>query len=123
MRLESWRAAKEQGTAAALAMVGSGEPYAAVPWFWSDQHDLSLQIAGLPDAAVTDVVRSRPDGVDVRFGLGRDGRLLAASAVGPGNAVAKDIRLAEMMIGNRAVPDPAALADAAVALKTLLRAG
>jgi 3-phenylpropionate/trans-cinnamate dioxygenase ferredoxin reductase component len=121
MRLESWRAAKDQGTAAANAMLGAGEPYGVVPWFWSDQHDLSLQIAGLPDAAVAEVVRTRPDGVEIRFGLGADGRLLAASAVGPGNTVAKDIRLAEMLIARRSVPDPAALADPAVALKTLLR--
>ena len=121
MRLESWRAAKDQGSAAALAMLGGTEPYAVVPWFWSDQHDLSLQIAGLPDAAATEVVRTRPDGVEIRFGLAAGGRLLAASAVGPGNAVAKDIRLAELMIARRATPDPAALADPAVALKTLLR--
>jgi 3-phenylpropionate/trans-cinnamate dioxygenase ferredoxin reductase component len=123
MRLESWRAAKDQGAAAARAMLGGDEPYAAVPWFWSDQHDMSLQIAGLPDAAATETVRSRADGVEIRFGLDTDGRLLAASAVGPGNSVAKDIRLAEMLIARRAAPDPAALADPAVALKTLLRTG
>jgi 3-phenylpropionate/trans-cinnamate dioxygenase ferredoxin reductase component len=121
MRLESWRAAKDQGRAAARAMLGGDEPYEVVPWFWSDQHDLSLQIAGLPDAAASEVVRSRPDGVEIRFGLGAGGRLLAASAVGPGNTVAKDIRLAEMLIARRAAPDPAALADPAVGLKTLLR--
>jgi 3-phenylpropionate/trans-cinnamate dioxygenase ferredoxin reductase component len=122
LRLESWRAARDQGDAAAAAMAGDGEPYAAVPWFWSDQHDLSLQIAGLPDAAAVEVVRSRSDGVDVRFGLDADGRLLAASAVGPGNSVAKDIRVAEMMIARRVVPDPDALADPAATLKSLLRA-
>jgi 3-phenylpropionate/trans-cinnamate dioxygenase ferredoxin reductase subunit len=59
--------------------------------------------------------------VAIRFGLGDDGRLLSAAAVGTGNAVAKDIRLAEMLIARRAVPDPATLADPAVPLKTLLR--
>jgi 3-phenylpropionate/trans-cinnamate dioxygenase ferredoxin reductase subunit len=56
----------------------------------------------------------------VLFHLGRDGRLLAASGIGAGNAVAKDIRLAEMLIGRRARPDPAVLVDPAVNLKRLL---
>jgi 3-phenylpropionate/trans-cinnamate dioxygenase ferredoxin reductase subunit len=121
IRLESWRAAQEQGAAAARSMLGGPEPYAAVPWFWSDQHDLSLQVTGLTDAAVGEAVRLRPDGVELWFGLGAEGRLLAAAGVGPGNAVAKDVRLAEMLIARRAVPDPAALADPAVPLKSLLR--
>jgi 3-phenylpropionate/trans-cinnamate dioxygenase ferredoxin reductase subunit len=56
----------------------------------------------------------------VLFHLGPDGRLLAASGIGAGNAVAKDIRLAEMLIARRAHPDPAALADPVVNLKRLL---
>lgn len=121
IRLEAWRNAQDQGRAVARHMLGDGQPFAAVPWFWSDQFDLTLQIAGLPDAAALEVVRERPDGVTIRFGLGDDGRLLSAAAVGTGNAVAKDIRPAEMLIARRAVPDPATLADPAVPLKTLLR--
>ncbi len=119
LRLESWRAAQEHGTAAARAMLGAAEPYAGVPWFWSDQHDLSLQVAGLADAAAGEVVRVRPDGVEIWFGLDANGRLVAAAGVGPGNAVARDIRLAEMLIARRAAPDPMMLADPAVALKSL----
>jgi 3-phenylpropionate/trans-cinnamate dioxygenase ferredoxin reductase subunit len=119
LRLESWRAAQEHGTAAARAMLGAAEPYAGVPWFWSDQHDLSLQVAGLADAAAGEVIRVRPDGVEIWFGLDAGGRLVAAAGVGPGNAVARDIRLAEMLIARRAAPDPVMLADPAVALKSL----
>jgi len=121
LRLESWRAALEHGTAAARAMLGSAELYAGVPWFWSDQHDLSLQVTGLTSAVDHEVVRLRPDGVEIWFGLAAGGRLVAAAAASPGNAVARDIRLAEMLIAGRAVPEPAALADPAVALKSLLR--
>jgi len=67
------------------------------------------------------VVRARPDGVEIWFGLAGDGRLMAAAAAGPGNVVARDIRLAEMLIARRAAPDAAALADPAVALKSVLR--
>jgi 3-phenylpropionate/trans-cinnamate dioxygenase ferredoxin reductase subunit len=122
LRLESWRAAQEHGTAAARAMLGGAEPYAGVPWFWSDQHDVTLQVAGLAGDATAEVVRVRPDGVEIWFGLADGGRLIAAAAAGPGNAVARDIRLAEMLIARRAAPDRAALADPAVALKSLLRA-
>jgi 3-phenylpropionate/trans-cinnamate dioxygenase ferredoxin reductase subunit len=119
LRLESWRAAREHGAAAARAMLGATDPYAGVPWFWSDQHDLSLQVAGLTSAAVDEIVRVRPDGVEIWFGLDAGGRLVAAAGAGPGNAVARDIRLAEMLIARRAAPDPAVLADPAVTLKSL----
>ena len=46
---------------------------------------------------------------------------MAAAAAGPGNSVAKDIKLAEMLITRRAAPDPAALADPGVGLKSVLR--
>jgi 3-phenylpropionate/trans-cinnamate dioxygenase ferredoxin reductase subunit len=122
LRVESWRAALEHGAAAARAMLGTTEPYAGVPWFRSDQHDLSLQVAGLTSAAVTGVVRVRPDGVEIWFGLDADRRLVAAAAAGPGNAVARDIRIAQMLIAHRAAPDPAVLADPAAALRPLLHA-
>ena len=51
VRLEVWRNAQEQGTLAARNMLGAGEPISAVPWFWSDQYDLTLQIAGLAEGA------------------------------------------------------------------------
>ena len=112
MRLESWRSAQEHGTLAARNMLGPPSRSRAVPWFWSDQYDLTLQIAGLAEGAATHVRRELKDGAFVLFHLAPDGRLLAASGIGPGNAVAKDIRLAEMLIARRAHPDPAALADA-----------
>lgn len=120
VRLESWRSAQEQGTLAARNMLGAAAPVTAVPWFWSDQYELSLQIAGLADGAASQVRRALPDGAFVLFHLGADGRLLAAAGIGTGNAVARDIRLAEMLIARRAHPDPAALADAGVSLKRLL---
>ena len=120
VRLESWRSAQEQGTLAARNMLGAAEPVSAVPWFWSDQYDLTLQIAGLAQGAVTQVRRELKDGAFVLLHLGPDGRLLAASGVGAGSTVAKDIRLAELLIARRVRPDPAALADQAVNLKRLL---
>jgi 3-phenylpropionate/trans-cinnamate dioxygenase ferredoxin reductase subunit len=120
VRLESWRNAQDQGTLAAKNMLGAEEPVSAVPWFWSDQHDLTLQIAGLAEGADRHIRRDLGDGAFILFHLAADGRLLAASGIGPGNAVARDIRLAEMLIARGARPDPAALASPDVKLKSLL---
>jgi 3-phenylpropionate/trans-cinnamate dioxygenase ferredoxin reductase subunit len=120
IRLESWRSAQEHGQTAARGLMGVSEPHAAVPWFWSDQYDLTLQIAGLPDAGTATIRRDPGNGALLLFHLARDGRLVAASGIGPGNAVARDIRLAEMLIGRRAMPDPARLADPDTRLKSLL---
>jgi 3-phenylpropionate/trans-cinnamate dioxygenase ferredoxin reductase subunit len=122
VRLEAWRNAQEQGALAARNMLGAGEAHAAVPWFWSDQYALSLQIAGLSDEGKTTVRRDLGEDAFILFHLAEDGRLVAASGIGPGNAVARDIRLAEMLIARRATPAPDALGSQAVKLKSLLAA-
>ena len=122
VRLESWRSAQEQGTLAARNMLGAGASWNDVPWFWSDQYDLTLQVAGLAEGATQVVRREGADGSLILFHLAPDGRLLAASGLGIGNAVARDVRVAEMLIGRRAVVDTAALASPAVKLKSLLAA-
>lgn len=120
VRLESWRNAQEQGGVAAANMLGLQQSFAAVPWFWSDQYDLTLQVAGLADGAVTHVNRHISSDAEIFFHLDSDGRLLAASGLGRGGAVARDIRLAEMLIVRGARPDPAFLADPSAKLKSLL---
>ena len=123
VRLEAWRNAQDQGALAAGNMLGAGEAHAAVPWFWSDQYDLDLQIAGLADEARRDACAATSATARfILFHLADDGRLVAASGIGPGNAVARDIRLAEMLIGRRAYPPRDQLASPAVKLKALLAA-
>jgi 3-phenylpropionate/trans-cinnamate dioxygenase ferredoxin reductase subunit len=122
VRLESWRSALEHAALAARNMMGADEPHAHVPWFWSDQYDRSLHIAGLHDEAAGTVRRDLGDGAFVLFHMAADGRLVAASGFGPGNSVARDVRLAEMLIAKRARPAPADLAAAEVRLKKLLAA-
>ena len=122
IRIESWRAAQEQGEHAARAMLGPVDDYQSVPWFWSDQYELGLQIAGLSTDASHTVRRDIGENCFILFHLADNGRLLAASGIGPGNSVARDIRLAEILIAKRAHPDPAALGDPAIKLKSLLTA-
>jgi 3-phenylpropionate/trans-cinnamate dioxygenase ferredoxin reductase subunit len=120
IRLEAWRNAHDHANHVAAQLTGAPEPYQVVPWFWSDQYDLGLQIAGLPDAAITTIIRVRPDGTELHFGLDGSDRLVAACGVAAGTAIAKDIRLAEMLIAKRATPNPTALVDPSVNLKSLL---
>jgi 3-phenylpropionate/trans-cinnamate dioxygenase ferredoxin reductase component len=122
VRLESWRNAQEQGALAASNMLGGERACDAVPWFWSDQFAMSLYVAGLCDEGRSIVRREVGDGAFILFHLASDGRIVAASGIGPGNAVARDIRLAEMLIARRAAPSPDHLAKSEVKLKTLLAA-
>ena len=103
-------------------MLGADTHLDTVPWFWSDQYDLSLQMAGLVDEGRRTARRDGTDGAFILFHLADDGRLDAASGIGPGDCIAKDIRLAEMLIARRAYPDPALLAQPYIRLKSLLAA-
>ena len=122
VRLEAWRNALDQGTFVAKSILGASEDYQEVPWFWSDQYELCLQIAGLADGAAQTIARDLGEGVLMLFHVAADGRLLAASAFGPLGKIAREIRLAEMLIAKRAQPSAAALASPGVKLKSLLAA-
>jgi len=122
VRLEAWRNAQEQGALVAKNMMGADFAHVATPWFWSDQYDMSLHVAGLCDEGRTIVRRELGDRAFILFHLAEDGRLVAASGLGPGAAVAKDIRLAEMLIAKGAQPHPSDLASPSVKLKKLLGA-
>ncbi|KQU97739.1 ferredoxin reductase [Ensifer sp. Root31] len=122
IRLEAWRNAQDQGTLAAANLLGAAETIASVPWFWSDQYDLTLQIAGLADGAVMTVQRDLGDSAFILFHLDASGRLISASGIGTGNAIARDIRLAEMLIAAGKRPDPQALGSIDIKLKALLAA-
>lgn len=122
LRFECWRNAQDQGIAAARSMLGGGEPFDRLPWFWSDQYELGLQVVGRADPALRTVRRDLGGAACVLFSVAGDGRLAAASGLGPGTAVAKEVRLAERLIEAGIRPDPAALADPSANLKSLLRA-
>ncbi len=121
LRLEAWRNATDQANVATENMLGGSRPYLAVPWFWSDQYDLSLQIAGSPADGVKTLRRQLNEQAFVIFHLDGTGRLVGASGIGPGNSIARDVKLAELLIAKQAAPAPEALADASVQLKALMK--
>lgn len=117
IRLESVQNAMSQGKAAALAMMGELEPYAEVPWFWSDQYDLKLQIAGLwaPDDEV--VVRGTME--DHKFSVIylRDGAMAAINVINN----MRDFLPAKKLIAAGYKLDAKRLADPDVSLKEIFK--
>ncbi len=118
VRLESVHNAIEQSKAAAHSLLGRAEPYEQVPWFWSDQYDLKLQIAGL--SAGYDAVAVRGDQRARSFAAYylQDGRLIAVDAVNS----PRDFLLAKRLIAARAELDPERVADPATSLDDIARA-
>jgi len=116
IRLESVSNAIDQAEAVARNMMGANEPYRPAPWFWSDQFDAKLQIAGLGTGHDRIVVR--PAGEGVSHWYYRGGRLIAVDAINDSRAYLVGKRLIEAGIS----PDPSAIASPATQLKGLLRA-
>jgi 3-phenylpropionate/trans-cinnamate dioxygenase ferredoxin reductase subunit len=120
VRLESWHNAEDQARVAAANLAGGRETVCASPWFWSDQYDHQLQIAGDPALGATLATRALGDGASIDFHLAADGALAGLSGFGPTSALAKEFRLARLLLERGARPAAAALADPAVKLKSLL---
>jgi 3-phenylpropionate/trans-cinnamate dioxygenase ferredoxin reductase subunit len=116
VRLESVQNAIEQGKAAAASICGEPFDYDPVPWFWSDQYELKLQIAGLIEGADHMVRRGDPE--EGKFALFhfKDGRLIACEAVNS----APEYMAAQRLIAMGASPDPERLRDSSVAMRDFL---
>jgi 3-phenylpropionate/trans-cinnamate dioxygenase ferredoxin reductase subunit len=120
MRLECWKNAEDHARIVARNMLDRGETYSEVPWFWSDQYDMTIQIAGMPAFGVTSVVRETSATSRVFFALDRDGVLVGASGVGQASEIARDVRVGQELIARRACIEPSLLSDRSVKLKPLL---
>lgn len=112
IRLESWQNAQDQGAAAARAALGQEVTYEPVPYFWSDQYDVRVQMFGIPAENCRTVQRGAMTAEGfVLFQL-VDGRVVAAM----GANSPKDLRIAKRMIERRMSVDPEILADTSRAL-------
>ncbi|MCJ7452546.1 MAG: FAD-dependent oxidoreductase [Steroidobacteraceae bacterium] len=115
VRLESVDNAVEQGRVAATNMCGGQARHEHVPWFWSDQYDVKLQIAGLSEGYDTALLRGDPEsGSFALYYLAR-GELLAVDAVNS----PRDFMTGKRWIAEHKHPDPARLADATCDLKSI----
>jgi 3-phenylpropionate/trans-cinnamate dioxygenase ferredoxin reductase component len=110
LRLESWQNAQDQGIAAARSALGLDVDYRPLPWFWSDQYGMNLQIHGIPTPSLRVVVRGVA-GSDSFVLFYLEGDVIKA-AIGP-NA-ARDLRFARRLIEQRKPIDPQRLADTGI---------
>ncbi|GMR17530.1 MAG: FAD-dependent oxidoreductase [Gammaproteobacteria bacterium] len=115
LRLESVHNAVEQAKTAAANLCGETLHYAQIPWFWSDQYDLKLQIAGLSQGYDQTIIRGDPHERAFACAYLREGRLLALDAVN----TPRDFMQAKALIARGAMVDLQQLADSSVALKDL----
>jgi 3-phenylpropionate/trans-cinnamate dioxygenase ferredoxin reductase subunit len=116
LRLESVQNAIDQAELVADNILGAGLDYVPMPWFWSDQFDCKLQIAGL-NIGYDHIVTRGPEGNAVSFWYFRGDRLLAVDAMNDPRAYMVGKRLIEM---GRTV-DPGVLRDPETNLKALLK--
>jgi 3-phenylpropionate/trans-cinnamate dioxygenase ferredoxin reductase subunit len=118
-RLESVQNAVDQARCVAARLSGAPANYTALPWFWSDQGVLKLQIAGLHEGHDYTVIRRHPTRVESFSAFCyREERLLAVESVNS----AADHMMARQMLASGFNPTPAQIADPAVDLKALARA-
>ena len=115
IRLESWQNAQNQAIAVAKNAIGKPVPYAEVPWFWSDQHGVNIQMVGLSEQGAQVVWRGDPaTGKAMAFSV-VDGRIVCATAFNSG----AEIRFARKLIETRLRVSTAVLADGGRKLKDL----
>ena len=119
LRLESVHNALEQAKTVAHNLCGKEATYSEVPWFWSDQYDLKLQIAGLSEGYDDVVIRGNPAEKSFACLYLKDGCLIAVDAV---NAP-KEFVQSKPLIASHAIIDVEKLADSTVELKHAVMRG
>jgi 3-phenylpropionate/trans-cinnamate dioxygenase ferredoxin reductase component len=112
VRLESWANAQNQAIAAAKAVLGVKTSYAEIPWFWSDQYDVNLQILGDMPAGVTPVLRGSLAEKRATLFFVEAGHLRGVIAINS----ARDLKLARKWMNQGRAVDIAALVDTSKAL-------
>ena len=113
LRLESVPNAMEQARVAAANMCDGSKTYASIPWFWSDQYELKLQMVGFSADGDTQVLRGDMDSNQFAMFYLKDGAVVAVDAVNS----PKEFMICKQLIGKQV--DSSKLGDPNVDLKTL----
>lgn len=117
LRLESVQNAMDQARAAAAALCGKSNQYNALPWFWSDQYDMKLQIAGLSEAYDDLVLRGDPEsGRKFAAFYYRGERIIAVDAVNS----PQEFMIGKQLISQSRAVDKSQLRDKQVPIKSFL---
>jgi len=115
VRLESWANAQNQAIAAAKAMLGQPIAYHDIPWFWSDQYNLNIQLLGIPHKSDESITRGDPSADKFLEFFMHEGRIEAVAAINN----ARDLRMAKRLLQSGRKVDAAKLADPTVPLQSL----
>jgi 3-phenylpropionate/trans-cinnamate dioxygenase ferredoxin reductase component len=107
IRLESVHNAVEQGKSAAMSLLGQAHPFEEVPWFWSDQYDLKLQIVGVALDYDEVVLRGDPESRSFAIYYLAAGRPIAIDAVNS----PRDFMHGKKLLAARPIVPAAAIAD------------
>lgn len=118
LRLESVPNAMEQAKAAAASICGQKKPYHALPWFWSDQYNAKLQIAGLNRGYDRVVIRGNPASDQFVGWYLKGDQILAADCVNS----PKEFMAAKKIIAQKLALKESDLADSSVDLNGLIPA-
>jgi 3-phenylpropionate/trans-cinnamate dioxygenase ferredoxin reductase subunit len=116
VRLESVQNAVDQAASVAKTIVGHRTHYKSVPWFWTDQYDIHLQMAGLPTGFDQAVLRGNPESGKFSVFYFRGGRLGAVDSI---NRPAEHLT-ARKLIGARTMLNPDQAKDESFDLKTAI---
>jgi 3-phenylpropionate/trans-cinnamate dioxygenase ferredoxin reductase subunit len=111
MRLESVPNAIEQGKAVASAICGAPKPYHQVPWFWSDQYDVKLQIAGVPTQIDSKVLRGDDSSNSFAWFYFTGDKLTGVTAINRPAEFMAGRMLIEKSLKGELTADPTKLAD------------
>jgi 3-phenylpropionate/trans-cinnamate dioxygenase ferredoxin reductase subunit len=117
LRVEHYDHAGDQGVAAARSMLGKGTPYAPVPYFWSEQYDLNIQLAGFPHGYDQLVMRGSVEENSWSLFYLKEGQFRAALSVNR----FKDLSPTRRLLAQRIPVTAEQLADESVELKGLLK--
>jgi 3-phenylpropionate/trans-cinnamate dioxygenase ferredoxin reductase subunit len=112
VRLESWANAQNQAISAAKALLGKFEPYADIPWFWSDQYDVNLQILGDIPGDAQLAIRGDVAGKRATLFHLEDGAIRGVIAIN----TPRELKLSRKWMNQGRTIDLATLTDASTAL-------
>lgn len=118
MRLESIPSATEQARQAVASIIGSDPRPIEVPWFWSDQFDLKVKIAGIVREPYETILRGDPESGVFALIHHHDGRVVAVETANASG----EFMAGKRFLAHRTLIDPVKLADPKIALKTLVPA-
>ena len=121
IRLESYQHAQNQGINAGKNIAGIKSEYLSIPWMWSDQFDLNLQLTGLCDDYHEIIERGENIENGIIYFFIKDDKIVGACGLGLTGKVGRDIRIASKLIEKQTIIDKKILSNQKEKLNPLLK--